>query len=113
MHGYTWNEAKDSYHLVTGEKKNFGDRRIKYNVGFHRKSQLAEFLSSGRPSPDFIYEYMNEAKCRGIRLFYVKADSVYIFEEPKKNKLQSVLKEARKMDNYEKETYQRLISKRN
>jgi len=110
MHGYTWKEAKDSYRLVTGDKKNFGDKRLRYNLGFHRRSALSQFFSNtDRPKPDFIYEYLTEAKCRGIKLFYVKVDSVYTFEEPKKNNLYSVLKEARKMDNYERETYQRLI----
>lgn len=111
MHGYTWREAKDSYRLVTGDKSNFGDRRMKYNLGFHRPSDLSLFFSNpNRSMPEFIYEYLTAEKCRGIKLFYVKADSVFTFEEPKKNNLYSVLKEARKMDGYERETYQRLIN---
>ena len=110
-HGYTWSEAKNSYNLVTGDKNNFGDRRIDYNMGFHNNSALSNFLNcncNSRGLPDFIYEYMSPTKCRGIKLFYVQRDSVFTFEEPKRGNLNSVLKEARKMDAYERETYVRL-----
>lgn len=115
MHGYTWDKAQNSYYLVTGDKNNFGDRRINYNKGFHRNSALVNFLDCkchDRGLPDFIYEYRSESKCRGIKLFYVKIDSVFIFEEPKRNKLNSVLKEARKMDDYERQTLDRLKAKK-
>lgn len=109
MHGYTWDKAQDSYSLVTGDKKNFGDRRIKYNKGFHKNSALTGFLDCKcKGLPDFIYEYKTTTKRRGIKLFYTKLDSVFVFEEPGKGKLQSILKESRKMDNYEQETYERL-----
>jgi hypothetical protein len=111
MHGYTWSKAQNSFSLVSGDKENFGDKRLKYNKGFHRNSVLSDFLDcncNNRGLPDFIYEYKSDTKCRGIKLFYVKPDSVFIFEEPKKNNLNSVLKEARKMDESEKQTYQRL-----
>jgi hypothetical protein len=58
--------------------------------------------------PDFIFEYKSDTKCRGIKLFYVNLDSVFVFEEPKKNDLNSVLKEARKMEESEKQAYQKL-----
>ena len=110
-HGYTWSKAENSYNLVTGDKDNFGDKRLDYNKAFHRNSALASFLDctcNDRGLPSFIFEYETAAKCRGIKLFYVQRDSVFIFEEPKKGDLNSVLKEARKMDNYEQQTYQRL-----
>ncbi len=111
MHGYTWDKAQNSYNLVTGSKDNFGDKRLKYNKGFHKHSALSNFLDckcNDRGLPDFIYEYKSDTKCRGIKLFYVKLDSVFVFEEPKKNKLNSVRKEARKMDDSERQTYERL-----
>jgi hypothetical protein len=111
MHGYTWDKAVNSYNLVTGDKENFGDRRLIYNKGFHKCSALANFLdykSNNRGLPDFIYEYESETKCRGIKLFYVKLDSVFVFEQPKKNNLSSIQKEARKMDEYERQTFERL-----
>ena len=110
-HGYTWSKAENSYSLVTGNKDNFGDKRLDYNKGFHRNSELDKFLDcecNNRGLPSFIYEYMTESKCRGIRLFYVQQDSVFIFEEPKKGNLRSVMKEARKMDDNERQTYERL-----
>ena len=51
---------------------------------------------------------MSDKKCRGIKLFYPKLDSVFIFEEPHKGNLNSVLKEAKKMDDYERQTFERL-----
>ena len=110
-HGYTWSEAKNSYNLVTGDPHNFGDRRIDYNKGFHRNSALSDFLDckcNDRGLPNFIYEYQTSDKRRGIRLYYVQRDSSFIFEEPKKGNLRSVLKEARRMDEYERQTYERL-----
>lgn len=111
MHGYTWSKAENSYNLVTGDKDNFGDKRLNYNKAFHRNSALSTFLDckcNDRGLPNFIYEYQTKSKCRGIKLYYAQRDSVFVFEEPKKGKLQSILKEARKMDDYERETYQRL-----
>ena len=96
MHGYTWNKAQNSYYLVTGADDNFGDRRIEYNKGFHRNSDLTNFLDckcNDRGSPDFIYEYKSKAKCRGIKLYYVKLDSVFVFEEPRKGNLNSIWRE--------------------
>ncbi len=113
-HGYTLSKAENSYNLVTGDKNNFGDKRLDYNKGFHRNSALSNFLDckcNNRGLPDFIYEYKSDTKCRGIKLFYVKLDSVFVFEEPKKNNLRSIQKEARKMDDYEKQTYARLKQK--
>jgi len=110
-HGWTWSQAVNSYNLVTGDEHNFGDRRVKYNRGFHRHSQLDAFLAS-RGNPALIYEYYSPEKCRGIRLFYPAVDSVYVFEEPHKNNLRSVLKEARKMDDYERLTYERMKEKK-
>lgn len=114
MHGYTWSKAQNSYHLVTGDKNNFGDQRIKYNKGFHRNSALYNFLDcncNSRGLPDFIYEYKSKTQCKGIQLYYVKLDSVFIFEEPRRGNLKSILKVARKMDNNEHQTYEQLKTK--
>ena len=110
-HGLTWSKAQNSYNLVTGNKNNFGDRRLNYNEGFHRNSELSNFLNckcNDRGLPDFIYEYKTEKKREGIKLFYMKLDSVFVFEEPNKNNLRSIQIEARKMDDYERQTYVRL-----
>jgi hypothetical protein len=110
-HGYTWRKAENSYNLMTGDKDNFGDKRLDYNKAFHRNAALSNFLDcicNDRGLPNFIYEYQTQTKCRGVKLYYIQRDSVFVFEEPKKGKLQSVLKEARRMDDYERETYERL-----
>ncbi len=111
MHGYTWNKAQNSYNIVTGNKNNFGDRRLKYNKGFHKHSALSNFLDckcNNRGLPNFIYEYKNNNKCRGIRLFYLNLDSVFVFEEPRKNKLQSIQIEARKISQDERRIFEEL-----
>jgi hypothetical protein len=106
-YGYTEEKALNSYCLVTGDDQNFGDKRLKYNEYFHRCPCFKSFLDS-KGYPGFIYEYKNETKCKGIKLFYPTSDSVFIFEETKKGKRYSTIKESREMDNYERETYQRL-----
>lgn len=109
MAGYTEDKAENSYLLVTGHPKNFGDRRLQYNKGFHRNSDLSRFFNCQcREAPGFIYEYITDNKRRGIRLYYPAKDSVFIFEEPRKGNINSVLTGQRKMDGYERETYDRL-----
>jgi hypothetical protein len=83
-YGLTGDRATDSYHLVSG-KKSFGYKRVKYNKGHHRFGTLGRFLKM-RGNPDFIYEYRDEKKRNGINLFYLKADSVYLFKEMKANR---------------------------
>jgi hypothetical protein len=106
-YGYTEDKALNAYYLVTGNENNFGDKRIKYNEYFHRCPCFKNFLGS-KGYPGFIYEYKTGMKCKGIKLFYPVSDSVFVFEEAKKGKRYSDIKESRKMDNYERETYQRL-----
>ena len=113
MHGYTEDKALNKYWLVTGDKDNFGDKRVKYNKGFHNPSELDNFLDCDCKSlPSFIYEYKTPAKCRGIKLYYVTIDSVFIFEEPRKGNQRSVLKESRTMTDSERQIYQSLTGKR-
>jgi hypothetical protein len=112
MHGFTWSKSVNTYQLVTGDKSNFGDKRLKYNKGFHTHSMLSNFLTcecNTRGNPDFIYEYMTDTKCRGIKLYYASLDSVFVFEEPKKNNVHSFQKESRKMTDEERKAYQQLL----
>jgi hypothetical protein len=106
-YGYTEDKALNAYYLVTGNENNFGDKRIKYNKNFHNCPCLKVFLLN-KGYPGFIYEYKNEAKCKGIKLFYPVSDSVFVFEEAIKGKRYSFIRESRRMDNYERDTYQRL-----
>lgn len=108
MYGYTHEKALNNYCLVTGNKNSFGDKRIKYNKGYRRGSALSNFLNcscNDRGLPDFIYEYTSATKCDGMKLYYMRLDSVFIFEEPKKHMINSRQIAARKMDSYERETY--------
>ena len=111
MHGYTWNKAQNAYHLVTEKRSNFGNKRIRYNKGFHFNSELSRFLQQKtNAKPDFIYEYYSQKQCRGIKLFYLNRDSVFVFEEPKRANLKSVLIEARQINADEKQSYQVLLA---
>ena len=110
-YGYTSSKAENAYHLITGDKNNFGDKRLDYTRYHYRNSELGSFLNcscNDRGLPSFIYEYRNAAKHDGVKLFYPERDSVFIFEAVKRYTSTSVLKEARKMDGYERETYERL-----
>jgi len=108
MYGYTGDKALKAYYLVTGDSENFADKRLKYTKGFYKGSELAVFLEGDkRGIPAFIYEY-EEQKRKGIQLFYPVLDSVFVFEQPRKNCTCSSLKAARKMDDYERLTYERL-----
>lgn len=105
-YGYTWSRAQNSYNLVTGNKDDFGDRRVRYNRGFH-KSPLDNFIAQ-KGLPALIYEYRTDRRSDGIRLYYPAIDSVFSFEEPRKSNIHSVLVDARKMDEHERQTYERL-----
>jgi hypothetical protein len=108
-YGYTEDKALNTYYLVTGNENNFGDKRIKYNESFHRCPCFKFYLDS-KGFPGFIYEYKTEAKCKGIKLFYPVSDSVFVFEEEKKGKRYSDVKESRKINIEERKIYQQLIT---
>lgn len=58
MHGYTWSKAQNAYYLVTGNDSDFGNKRLAYNKGFHKNSELANFLNCAcnqRGQPSFIF----------------------------------------------------------
>ena len=105
-YGYTLSRAQNSYKLVTGNKDDFGDMRVRYNRRFH-KSPLDNFIAQ-KGQPGLIYEYRTDRRSDGIRLYYPAIDSVFSFEEPRKSNIHSVLVDARKMDEYERQTYERL-----
>jgi hypothetical protein len=108
MYGYTEDLAFNAYYLVKPDKKDFGNRRIKYNMGHHKNSELYFFLLENK-KPDFIHEYETSSKCDVIELFYLERDSVFIFEEPKKYNLNSIFKEGRPINDHERLTYKKII----
>jgi hypothetical protein len=79
-------------------------------MGMRKNSELYFFLTK-KGNPDFAHEYETETKCDVIELFYVKTDSVYIFEEPKKSNIYSISKGSRPINEYEKLTYKKLLDK--
>ena len=43
MYGYTKDLAFDAYHIVKSDKKDFGNKRIRYNMGLRKNSELYFF----------------------------------------------------------------------
>lgn len=109
-YGWTQDWAFNSYMLINEDKKNFGNRRIKYNLGHHGKSDLYEFLKVNQ-YPNFIYEYETSNKTDIIVLFYVQQDSAYLFREISNWNPTTVLRERRKMTPQEHEAYKKLVEK--
>ena len=108
MHGYTQRKSFNYYQLINNNQKSLGNKRLKYNLAHHRKTELACFLST-HPKPDFILEFEDEQKREAIRLYYVATDSVFIFRECKPNRpLCVTLQEARTITNNEKLVYETL-----
>ena len=107
MHGYTQDKALNAYNLVTGDKDNFGDKRIQYNRKFYNRSGIDHFLDC-KGKPGFIYEYKRMSKCMGLQFFYPSMDSVFVFEQTKRGNLNPVLLQARKMDEFERQVESKL-----
>ncbi len=111
-YGYTQSLAFNSYNLVSENEKNFGNKRVRYNMGHHARSPLAYFLKV-KGKPDFIFEYEDDQKRDGINLYYLNADSAFLFIEKKKNTpSSSSFVEARKLNEYEKLTYKNLVEQK-
>jgi hypothetical protein len=112
-HASSYAEAQDTYLLITGNKDNFGDKRLSYNKYLFRCQLEKDFFcidnENAKKDPDFIYEYISERKTYGIEFFYIKLDSVFVFEETKRNISSLKLKETRKLSDFEKQIYQKLI----
>jgi hypothetical protein len=108
MHGYTQKKSFNYYQLINNNPKSLANKRLQYNLHYHRKTELACFLNT-RPKPDFILEYEDNEKKDAIHLYYLQTDSVFIFKEcnPKKP-LCVTLQEARTITSREKLVYETL-----
>jgi len=109
MHGYTQREALNRYLLVNGNKENFGDRRVYYNVGYHRKTPFVTYVKK-LGNPDMIYEYQ-QGKTYGIKIFYIKTDSVYDFGCNSRGCISMGFKGPAKISYPEKLAYDQLVNK--
>jgi len=112
----TFIDAQDTYLLINGNKENFGDKRLLYNKSVYRCSLKKGFFcnnDNGRKEPDFIYEYISGESKHGLDLYYIEIDSVYIFEETKRRSYDLKLKATRKLSEFEKQIYQKLIEQKN
>ncbi len=110
MHGYTKRTAMDRYLIVNEATESFGFKRMKYNMGYNRS--LKGFIEKNG-LPDFIFEYENKKGREAIKMFYVEKDTVYIYESQSWTANSLYLKDYRKLNEYEKATYEELKKNHN
>lgn len=104
-HGATNREALNKYHLV--EENNFGGKRLRYcEEYFNHTAFDAHIKKYGKP--DLVYEYRIDKKNQGIKLYYLKYDSVYIFASRQYNFKSIALAQTEKISEAEKTVYNRL-----
>ncbi len=105
----TYMDAENTYMLVDSFSNNFGNKRLTYNKAFYQCELMNDFFCSAnsRRDPDFIYEYSNEKFLKGIEMFYIDLDSVYIFEANGKY-ADLMLKEKRVITDFERKVYLKL-----
>lgn len=106
MVGFTQARAEDKYYLLTEKKNDFGNKRLKYISKYYKSTVFTKLLAD-KGKPDFAYEYKLDKKYAGIRLYYNRIDSVFILETGKQCPCMN-LKESRKMDDYERQSFIRL-----
>lgn len=95
--------------LIDTLANNFGNKRLTYNKAFYKCELKNNFFCSAnnRRDPDFIYEYTDGKYLKGIEMFYINLDSVYIFEANGKY-ADLMLKEKRVLSDFERKVYQKL-----
>ena len=105
----TYPDAQDTYMLVDTLANNFGNKRLTYNKAFYQCELKNDFFCStkSRRDPDFIYEYSNDKYSKGIEMFYINLDSVYVFEANGKY-ADLMLKEKRVITDFERKVYLKL-----
>nr|NQU93913.1 hypothetical protein [Bacteroidota bacterium] len=109
-YGYTMDKALNSYYIVKSDSTGFGNARMKHTMKFRKHSKLYNKINE-LGKPDFLYEYRPNSKKLVIELFFIEMDSVFVFEEEEKYSKWTNLKETRRLDEYEKETYKRLLER--
>jgi hypothetical protein len=104
-YGYTNRKAMNNYYLTA--ENSFGAKRLKYTNGYFRNTAFGTHLQK-YGSPDMIYEYPIEKKYQGIKLFYLKRDSVYVFGSKSSNCNCMSLTGSEKISPLEKNVYTQL-----
>lgn len=108
-YGSTYIDAKDTYMLVDTLTNNFGNKRLTYNKAYYKCELKKNFFctANNRRDPDFIYEYTDGKNLKGIEMFYINLDSVYVFEAKGKFGI-LMLKDKRVISDFERNVYQKL-----
>ncbi|MCD8402411.1 hypothetical protein [Tenacibaculum finnmarkense] len=106
--GYTHGRAINSFILINKNDKFIGNRRIKYHLGHHGKTDLYNFLNK-REYPDFIYEFEDDKKSQTLVLFYPKIDSAFVFKPFNRRYIGLILRKKRVITPYERVVYSKLV----
>lgn len=107
-YAFTEEDALNYYHLVDSANT-FAHKRLRAAQRYYYPSPISEFLKA-RSAPDFFYEYRAADGRKGVRLYDVRADSVYVFEEIKRNDITPSLVEVRHLTPDERNLYASLRS---
>ncbi len=104
-YGLTNSKALNKYVLI--EENNFGAKRLQYSQNYFHNTTFDIHLKE-HGDPEMVYEYPIEKKYQGIKLFYMKLDSVYIFESKKSNCNCISLMKTEKISQLERTVYNQL-----
>ncbi|MES2331665.1 MAG: hypothetical protein V4539_18810 [Bacteroidota bacterium] len=109
-YGYTNRQAMNKYYLV--KENTFGGKRLQYSEKYFSNTAFDAHLKK-YGNPELVYEYPVGKKNQGIKLYYLKTDSVYTFES-RKNKCNCIsLTKTEKINELEKTTYNQLAGMKN
>lgn len=109
-YGATNREAMNKYYLVP--ENSFGARRLQYSEKYFSNTAFDTHLKK-HGDPDLVYEYPVDKKNQGIKLYYLKYDSVYTFESRKNNCNCISLTKTEKISALEKTAYNQLTGIKN
>ncbi len=109
MYGATMSKAMDRYLIVDEATKNFGYKRMQYNINYNLN--FLNIFIKEHGLPEMIFEYENEKGRNGIKMYYMKENVAYVFEYRSWKPDSLYLKEQRAMTEYEKLTYEELMKK--
>jgi len=104
-YGFTNRKALNRYVLI--EENSFGAKRLGYSQNYFHNTTFDVHLKK-YGDPEMVYEYPIEKKYQGIKLFYTKLDSVYVFESKKSSCNCISLMKTEKISQSERTVYNQL-----
>jgi hypothetical protein len=102
MLGYTEPRAVNQYMKVDATNKNFGFKRVSYNVK-SRGPTLKEFIKE-KGMPDYLYEFREGGRA-GFIFYYLQSDTAYVFKESSWRLDSASLVDIRCLNQFEKKRF--------